>query len=506
MEQSDMTLGERSRQDVIVIGSGAGGSSLAYQLSQRGLRVLVIERGDFLAPDKHHSSDAVGKYMYHIVKSGNDASCFIGGETKFYGAALYRMRESDFTAVEHENGVSPAWPINYSDLEPYYERAEQLYHVHGAAGGDSSEPRRAAPFPYPPIEHAPVVAELVKRIEKAGIPVSAIPRGLDYGPTGKCVLCSTCDGHYCQIDAKMDAEIAALRPAIATGKVQLMTNTNCVRVLTTNDGSRVTGVLVQHLGREQEIYSGIVAVCAGVRGSALLLRRSRTQRHPEGLGNANGCLGRYLAGHSAGMIFPLTGWKRVPPTHTKTFAINGYYHGAPGWRYPCGVIQISGQMPFWEEARGLMRPLAHVIGTHALMCFYMTEALPTRATGYTFEGQEIVGHTPPVHNLKTFNKLQDLAVSAFRRAGYPVIAKRRAPRVWHEVGTTRFGDDPTTSVVDLNCQVHGIQGLFVVDASVLPSAGAVNTALTIIALALRAGDHIFRRLSNFIPADPKEVT
>ena len=495
MKEGDIPLEEHDRQDVIVVGSGAGGSTLAYQLSQRGFRVLVIERGDFLTPDRRRSSDAVGKYMYHIVNSGEETSYFVGGETKFYGAALYRMRESDFNAVEHENGISPAWPISYSDLEPYYERAEKLYRVHGSTAGDASEPPRSTPFPHPPIEHAPIVAKLVNRIERSGVPISAIPRGLDYGPRGKCVLCSTCDGYYCQIDAKMDAEIAALRPAMATGNVRLMTKANCVRVLTTRDGSRVTGVLIRHLGREQEIRADVVAVCAGLRGSAALLRRSRTQRHPEGLGNATGCLGRYLAGHSAGMIFPLTGWKRVPPTHTKTFAINGYYNGAPGWRYPTGVIQISGQMPFWEEAPRLMRPLVQLIGTRAFMCFYMTEALPTRETGLMFEGEKIVGCTPPVHNLKTFNKLHDLAVGVFRRSGYFVVARRRPPRVWHEVGTTRFGKDPATSVADLNCQVHGIDGLFVIDASVLPSAGAVNTALTIIALALRAGNHISQNIN-----------
>jgi len=493
MTQGDIPLEEQGhRHDAIVIGSGAGGSTLAYQLSQYGFRVLVIERGDFLRPDRRQGSNAVGKYMYHIVKSGEETSCFVGGETKFYGAALYRMRESDFNAVEHENGISPAWPISYSELEPYYERAERLYHVHGSSAGDASEPPRAAPFPHPPIEHAPIVAKLVKRIEQSGTPVSSIPRGLDYGPTGKCVLCSTCDGHYCQIDAKMDAEIAALRPALATGNVRLMTNANCARVLTTRDGSRVTGVSVQHLGREQEIYADIVAVCAGLRGSASLLRRSRTQRHPDGLGNATGCLGRYLAGHSAGVVFPIAGWKRVPPTHTKTFAINGYYNCAPGWPYPSGVIQISGQMPFWEEAPTLMRPLAHFIGTRAFMCFYMTEALPTRETGLMFDGDEIASCLPPVHNLKTFNKLHDLAVGVFRGSGYLVFARRRPPRVWHEVGTARFGNDPASSVVDPTCQVHGIEGLFVVDASVLPSAGAVNTALTIVALALRAGDHISR--------------
>ena len=185
----------------------------------------------------------------------------------------------------------------------------------------------------------------------------------------------------------------------------------------------------------------------------------------------------------------------MPPTHTKTFAINGYYHGAPGWRYPCGVIQASGRMPFWEDAPKLRRPLVQFIGMRAILCFYMTEALPTRETGFVFQADEIISCAPPIHNLKTFNKLHDLAVDTFRRAGYFVIARRRTPQVWHEVGTTRFGDDPATSVADVNCQVHGIEGLFVVDASVLPSAGAVNTALTIIALALRTGNHISRSLS-----------
>jgi choline dehydrogenase-like flavoprotein len=482
------------RYDVIIVGSGAGGSTLAYQLSRFGRRVLVIERGGFLRPERTNSADPIGKYMHHIVKDRDGASFFVGGQTKFYGSALYRMRENDFHAVEHERGISPAWPITYADLEPYYERAEALYRVHGSTKGDPSEPPHARPFPYPPIEHAPIVSKMVGRIEQSGTRVSAIPLGLDYGPEGRCVLCSTCDRYYCQLDAKMDAEIAALRPALATKTVELMAETDCLRVLTTADGSRVTGVLVRQLSREQVIHANVVAVCAGVAGSVSLLRRSRNQKHPEGLGNATGCLGRYMAGHSAGLIFPFMGWTRVPAAHTKTFAINGYYNGAPGWPYPTGVIQMAGQMPFWEQAPRPLRRLARVVGTHSLTGFYMTEALPTRDTGFIFSGDEIVRRVPPVHNLKTFFKLRELAVDIFRRAGHRVLARRSPPRVWHEVGTARFGRDPATSVADENCQVHGIEGLFVVDASVLPSTGAVNAALTIAALALRAGDHISRQL------------
>ena len=485
---------DRSNFDVIVVGSGAGGSTLAYQLSRFGIRVLVIERGNFLRPERSNAADPVGKYMYQFVKSSNDASFFVGGQTKFYGSAPYRMRESDFRAVEHEKGFSPAWPIIYSDLEPYYERAETLYRVHGSTEGDPSEPPRARPFPYPPIEHEPIVSKLANRLTQSGARVSAIPLGLDYGHKGKCVLCSTCDRYYCQLDAKMDAETAALRPALATGNVHLLTETDCLRVLTSADGSQVTGVLIRHFGRERVIHADVVAVCAGVRGTPSLLRRSRNQRHPEGLGNATGCLGRYLAGHSAGLIFPFVSWKPLPPAYTKTFGINSYYGGAPGWPYPTGAIQMAGQMPFWEQAPGVLRPLARFVGTRALTCFYMTEALPTRDTRLIFNGDEIVGREPPVHNMKTFLKLRKLAVDLFRSAGYLVLARRQAPRIWHEVGTARFGTDSTTSVVDAKCQVHGIDGLFVVDASVLPSAGAINTALTIISLALRAGDYISRQL------------
>lgn len=486
----------RTRYDAVVVGSGAGGSTLAYRLATRGLQVLVVERGDYLKPGRQGLSEAPGIYQYHLGAGGPDGKSFVGGQTKFYGSALYRMRESDFQSVEHESGISPAWPITYWDLEPYYQEAEALYAVHGSPAGDPSEPPRRRAFPHAPISHGPIVSELVERIERLGVSVAAIPRGLDYGPGGKCILCATCDAHYCQLDAKMDAEIAALRPALATGNVRVAVRTECLRVLTDRAGGHVTGVVIRRQGKEATVFADVVAVCAAIPGSAVLLRRSRTNKHPQGLGNDYGNLGRYLAGHSVGMIFPIVSWKKLPPLHTKTFAINGYYHGAPEWPFPLGVIQVAGQIPFWEKSSRLMRPLAQLVGTHALTCFYMTEALATRDSGLLFEGDLIGRRIAPVHNAKSFAKLRELAVGIFRRAGYPTLAPRRVHDVWHEVGTARAGTSPETSVVDMNCQVHGIEGLFVMDCSVLPSAGAVNTALTIIALALRAGDFIARRAAD----------
>ncbi|UFN51299.1 GMC family oxidoreductase [Roseomonas sp. OT10] len=482
------------RYDAVIIGSGAGGAPLALRLGQRGLRVLVVEYGDFLHVPRGGDDKPVGKFIAEVMGSRDAPLSVVGGRTKFYGAALYRMRESDFREVEHEGGISPAWPISYAELEPYYEQAEHLYRVHGAPDGDPTEPPRANPYPYPPLPHGPVVAKMVERLNGTGTPAAPVPSGLDYGPGGKCVLCPTCDAHLCTLDAKMDAEVASMRPALATGNVFLSTRTEALRLLTDSDGRRTTGVLLRRDGVEHRVQAEVVAVCGGLPGSALLLRRSRTDRHPEGLGNAGGALGRYLGGHSVGMIFPfVSALKTVPSFYTKTFAINAFYDGAPGWKYPLGVVQVAGQMPFWNEASRPIRPIAKLIGTHSLMCFYMGEALPTRESGLRFDGDAIAGRVDPVHNLETFARLREMAVEAFRRAGYRSLARKRPPYLWHEVGTVRFGTDPGTSVLDPNCQVHDIQGLYVLDASTLPSAGAVNTALTIIALSLRAGDHIARQ-------------
>jgi len=480
----------RPRYDAVVIGSGLGGATLAYRLAQAGRKVLVVERGDTLKPQRESASAPVGRYLYHLAPDRNASLSYVGGQTKFYGAALYRLRESDFRAVEHECGTSPAWPLAYPELEPYYEQAEALFRVHGASDGDATEPPRKTAFPYPPIPREPIVAKLAQRLQQSGAGVSAIPRGIDYRPGGPCILCATCDAHYCQLDAKMDAETAALRPALAAGNVQLATLTDCIRVVTDSDGARATGVVLRRGDREHHVQADIVAVCAGLPGSAMLLRKSRTGRHPGGLGNASGSLGRYLGAHSVGMIFPFVSWRKLPPTHTKSFAINGYYDSAPNWPYPAGVIQTGGQTPFWEEAPRAVRQIAHFVGQHAITCFYMTEALPGRDTGIIFKDDGTFTRVDAIQNLKTFARLRALALDAFRDAGYRALARRRAPYQWHEVGTARFGNDPADSVADPNCQVHGIDGLFVIDASILPSAGAVNTGLTIIALALRAGDHI----------------
>lgn len=473
--------------DVVVIGAGLGGSTLAYRLAERGVRVLIIEGGDFLPLPARKPSDPVGIYLRNFPSELN-----VGGRSKFYGAAMYRMRERDFQATRHEAGDSPAWPITYNDLEPYYCEAEKIYRVHGSPAGDPTEPPRSADFPHPPLPHAPLVSTLVSRLEEAGNSVASIPRAIDYGEGGKCVLCPTCDAYYCQLDAKMDADIAALRPALGSGRADLLTQARCLRVLTSADGTKATGVVIERAGKEETINAGAVAVCAGFGRTAQLLLASRTSRHPHGLGNSTDCVGRYFGGHSVGLIFPMLSFTgKLPGMHTKTFSITTYCNGGPGWPYPMGMIQAAGQFPFWETDSfpWWKKSAAKLIGQRSIYCFYMTEALPTRESGLEFNADGTFEVRPPLDNVKTFEKLRSLATDAFKRAGYWVVAPNRR-FLWHHVGTARFGTDPHSSVLDPNCKVHDVDRLYVVDASVLPSAGVVNSGLTIAALALRAGDAI----------------
>ena len=291
-----MTDKPASSYDAVVIGTGIGGATFAWALAKRGLERRDRRARRFLQA-RRQGSRAHARDLFSRLS-------VIGGQTKAFGAAMYRLREVDFKAVEMEAGVSPAWPISYADLEPHYCEAEKLFKVHGSSLNDATEPPRSEPWPHDPIPHQGPVVELVQRVtEKAGVPVSYIPRAIDYDPQngGKCVLCQRCDAYYCPRDAKMDAEIAVLRPAIETGRVTVLTKTECVRVLTTPDGKKVTGVQLKKDGQEFPVLTGMVGLGGGLRETPLILWRSRTGQHPTGLANKSGALGRHWASAHAGL-------------------------------------------------------------------------------------------------------------------------------------------------------------------------------------------------------------
>lgn len=478
-----------SSYDAVIVGSGLGGSTLALRLAHAGRRVLVIERGDWFRPKPGTDTN---DYLYDLLGPTDDIS-FVGGRTKFYGAALYRNRESDFREVQFETGVSPAWPISYDDLEPYYAAAETIYRVHGSPDGDPSEPRRSSPYPHPPLPHDPAIAKVITRLAARNVPAAPVPRGLDYGPGRPCTMCAACDVHACRSDAKMDAETATLRPALATGFVDLMTLTTCERILLTPDGQRAEGVLVSRNGQQHRVLAETVIIAAGAPNTALLLRRSRTSRHREGIGNNHGQLGKRVGAHSTGTLFPLISLGRLGPRQTKTFGLNHWYDGGDDWPHPLGVAQIAGQVPLWRLAGKLKQPLVREMADHSLTVIHMTEALPDEGTGWSFDGDRLGAYVPPRHQAKTYARLRSLTAQAFRQAGYPVIRAPRPVAFWHETGSAVMGKDAASSVVDPTGAVHGVRGLFIADASVLPSAGALNTGLTIAALALLTADAILER-------------
>ncbi len=479
--------------DAIIIGSGMGGSAVALRLAQSGRKVLVIERGDWLPKPRLAERNT---FLYDVQAPEDDFE-LVGGRSKYYGAALYRFRTSDFEARDFETGHSPAWPISYADLEPYYTEAERLYRVHGAPDGDPSEPPRHTPYPHPPLPDDPQVAKVADRLRATGVDVAAIPRGIDYGGAGACILCAQCDAHLCRFDAKMDAETAALRPALQTGNVEILTRANCLSILMSGNGRRAEGVRVRVEGTEKMLQAGTVVVAAGYPHTPLLLRRSRTSsgtgEHAEGLGNQGGWLGRGVGAHSTGTLFPLVRFTAMGERHTKTFAINTWFDGDgsdPDWAYPLGVAQVAGQTPFWNMAGALKRPAIRAVAQRSLTVFHMTEATPDKSTGWTFDGDGPGVFTPPRHQAGSYERLRQRTRDAFRAAGYPVLAPAREVAYWHETGGAIMGDDPTSSVVSAEGRVHGTDNLYVADATALPSASAVNTGLTILAVALRTADII----------------
>jgi len=495
----------KSNYDVIIVGSGAGGGTLAYALSLEKKTVLVIERGDFIPKEKaNRSSQGVSGKKYRTttniefngVLHNSYSHYYVGGATKLYGAALYRFRREDFTERQHYEGVSPSWPISYDDLEPYYSQAEQIYKVHGSITEDPTEPFHSQNYPFKPIEHETFIRPLTKKMERAGINVSYIPKAIDYSETGTCEFCQNCDGYACELGAKLDTEQACLQPAISSGYVDILTNAECTLINTNQSGNKVTSVKVTIGGLVKELSAPIYVISCGILDSTALLLRSANNKHPNGLANSSGLVGRYLSGHNTG-VFLLPTFKKVPEIHQKTFAVNDFYHGGKASKYPLGILQASGRLAIWLEVEKWLQPITKFIVQRSIITFIMSEVIPKyeNRVGLTKDGQVSIQYE--TNNIKSFRKLRMVFMRMFWRIGIFGAFCARHPiggLPWHAVGTLRFGKDPEQSVLDEYCRTHDVDNLYVVDASFMPSAGSVNMTLTIMAQALRVAKQIAGRL------------
>ena len=524
-------MSAETHYDVIIIGSGAGGGTLAHALAPSGKRILLLERGDYVRREKENWSSEVvnlqGRYNTKEVwsdKAGKPlhphTNYNVGGNTKFYGAALFRLRKEDFGELRHAGGLSPAWPITYDELEPYYTRAERLYDVHGERGpgvGDPTEPAASAPYPHPAISHEPRLQQLHDDLTGLGYHPFHVPLGvkLDEKDPRKsaCIRCDTCDGFACLLHAKSDAETCAVEPALRHPNVELLTGAFVSRLETSASGREVTGVVVERAGQTERYRGSLVVVSAGAINSAALLLRSRNDRHPNGLGNGSDVVGRHYMGHTNSVMMALSRCPN-PTVFQKTLGLNDFYFGTEEWPLPMGHISFVGKLDLHALRAGApaIAPgwTLELMARHSLDFWLTSEDLPDPENRVTLDrdGRIVLSYTP--NNLEGHERLQGVLKRIMKQQRCKVHGDRchdglfsrslfigdRIPLagVAHQNGTIRFGRDPKTSALDPLCKAHAVDNLYVVDGSFFPSSAAVNPALTIMANALRVGDHLLERL------------
>ncbi len=492
--------------DVIVIGSGAGGGTLARALADTPARILILERGDFVPeePENWDPSAVWRALRYRSTEQWLDGAGTpfqpythynVGGNTKFWGSVLYRLRREDFGELRHADGVSPAWPIDYDTLEPYYERAERMYQVHGEAGHDPTEPARA-PYPHAPIPHAAGMTAIVDQLKALGLHPSPLPLGLiDPGAPGGCVLCNTCNSFPCRLRRKSDADVCAVAPAVARDNVDLLTGALARRLLTDPSGRRVEAVEVEHRGETKMFRAPLVVVSCGAVNSAALLLRSANDRHPDGLANSSGLVGRRYMAHLATMMQGFHPGRVNRDVFQKTVAINDFYLHGPDTDYPLGQIQSQGRthgvmaqavvpwIPLWAYDAWVARGVDWLA---------MSEDLPDPENRVIVDRDGRIRLLYRPNNERAHERLVREFTRVLRRLGFWKVMtySHRTRNTTHQCGTLVFGRDPKTSVLDTFCRTHDVENLFVVDASFFPSSAAVNPGLTIVAQALRVADHI----------------
>jgi choline dehydrogenase-like flavoprotein len=529
LKPGDKTVSNANHYDVIVIGTGAGGGTLAYKLAPSDKRILVLERGDYVPREKENwdprAVNLEGKYQTKEKwrdKNGEElhphTNYYVGGNTKFYGAALFRMRKEDFGDLRHHGGLSPAWPISYQDLEPYYTQAEQLYHVHGQRGEDPTEPGASAPYPHPPVSHEPRIQHLSDDFARLGLRPFHTPLGVQLNEQDPrkslCIRCNTCDGFPCLVYAKSDAQVLCIDPAVQYPNVTLLTNAYAERLETDASGSKVTNVIVKRNGSREEYSGDIVVASCGAINSAALLLRSANDKHPRGLANGSDVVGRHYMGHVNSIMMAISRCPN-PTVFQKTLSLNDFYLGSKDWDYPMGHISFVGKLDAQTLKAGApaIAPgfTLELMASHSLDFWLTSEDLPDPENRVTLNSKgEIVlsykpnneeGHKRLIAKLESLMKQQTKCLEHGRECHVGLFSRnifvgQRIPLagVAHQNGTIRFGGDSKTSALDANCRAHEVDNLYVVDASFFPSSGAVNPGLTIMANALRVGDHLLERL------------
>ena len=495
--------------DLIIVGTGAGGGTLAQKLAPIGKKILILERGDFMPLEEQNRSnvDIFKRERYHAPEQWYDSAgepfspqmnYAIGGNTKIYGAALPRWRERDFEAVQHQDGLTPEWPVKYAEFEPYYTEAEQLYKVHGSNQGDPTEPPHSADYPFEAIAHEPQIAEISEAIAQQNLHPTSLPLGLTRQ----------------EDDPTNDSQVSGIEPAMKHDNVTLKTGAKVV-CLHTNSSGRVVKAVEAEVGKQSYLFfADIVVLSCGAVNSAALLLRSANEKHPQGLANSSDLVGRNLMKNLKTSIVQIR-TQSNSGSFPKTISINDFYWGDTEFAYPMGHIHNSGGLLtdiIFAEAPPLTSVLAKFmpgfglkqLATRSIGWWAQTEDLPDPKNRVRLDGKKLyIDYTP--NNLEAHDRLVYRWIDVLKAIEQQIGGSQRGaihPRaeaplqvMANQCGTCRFGEDPTTSVLDRTCRTHDIDNLYVVDGSFFPSNASVSPALTIMANALRVGNHLIERLS-----------
>ncbi|YAI82170.1 MAG: GMC oxidoreductase [cyanobacterium endosymbiont of Rhopalodia sterrenbergii] len=496
--------------DVIIVGTGAGGGTLANKLAPTGKKILILERGDFMPLEEQNRAnvDIFKKERYRAPERWYDkegetfspqTNYAVGGNTKIYGAALVRMREKDFEEVEHQEGISPAWGLKYSDFEPYYSEAEKLYMVHGRTGDDPTEPFHSSDYSLPPIENEPQIQKIVDAIIQQGLHPTILPLSLtraEDDPTG-------------------DSEVFGIVPALKHSNVTLKTLAKVVCLLTNSSGEAVKAVKAKIGGQYYLFFGNIIVLACGAINSSALLLRSANHKHPNGLGNSSDQVGRNFMKHHQTAMVELSA-ESNSGKFLRTVSINDFYWGDENFPYPMGHIENTGgllQDIIFAESPPILSVLAKgmpgfglkKLAKRSIGWWIYTETLPDPDNRVRVSGDRLyVEYTP--NNIEAHDRLiyrwidvlkkgeHNLGSSVFEKLAVYPRGEVTIQAVANQCGTCRFGEDPANSVLDFNCRAHDLENLYIVDSSFFPSSSGVPPALTIIANALRVGDHLIEKL------------
>jgi choline dehydrogenase-like flavoprotein len=492
--------------DVIIVGTGAGGGTLAYKLAATGKKILILERGGFMPLEEQNRSnvDIFKKERYHAPEQWYDASgepfspqtnYAVGGNTKIYGAALMRLRDRDFDTVTHHEGISPEWPLKYNDFEPYYTEAEQLYKVHGQTGDDPTEPHHSQDYPYAPVGHDPQIKNVVDAIAQQGVHPAYLPLGLTRETD----------------DPTNDSEVSGIVPALKCENVTLKEFTKVVRLHTNPSGKLVKAVEADVNGQVYLFLSDIVVLSCGAINSAAILLRSLNDCCPNGLANSSGLVGRNLMKHQITSVVQPSP-KANSGKFQRSVSINDFYWGDKDFPYPMGHIQNTGgllQDIIFAEAPPILSLVAKVmpgfglnqLATNSIGWWIQTEDLPDIENRVEVQGEKLRLYYTP-NNTEAHQRLVYIWTEVLKvaektlsqRGGLHPNGEVPLQVVANQCGTCRFGEDPATSVLNLDCRAHDVDNLYVVDGSFFPSSSSISPALTIIANALRVGDRLLEHM------------